>query len=105
LAFGTDGNALKSCRYTHDVPSEDDPTTTTVNEADPYAEFTLNADHPKTYCMEKPGTSTTAIPCTGKRVTGNLINQNFLVIRGDKSCPADDTSTPLINGNTRQHQP
>ena len=103
--FGSGGSQFKSCRYTMDLPSVDNPTTTTINEADPNADFTLNADHPKTYCMENPGTSTVAMPCTGKRVTGNLINQNFLVIRGDKSCPGDDSSTPLINGNTRQHQP
>jgi hypothetical protein len=43
-------------------------------------------------------------------VTGGLINQNFLVIRaGDGTaaftCPADDTSTEFINGNTWHHQP
>jgi len=103
--FGGGGSEFKSCRYTTDLPSVDDAATVTINEADPNADFTLNADHPKTYCMENPGTATVAVPCTGKRVTGNLINQNFLVIRGDKSCPGDDSSTPLINGNTRQHQP
>jgi Tfp pilus assembly protein PilV len=43
-------------------------------------------------------------------VTTPLFNQNFLVIAaGDGSlafgCPADDTSTPQINGNTFRHQP
>jgi hypothetical protein len=27
-------------------------------------------------------------PCTGQRVKGNLINQNFLVIAASQSCPA-----------------
>lgn len=40
----------------------------------------------------------------------SLVNQNFLVISaGDGTvafnCPVDDTSTPLINGNTFIHQP
>jgi hypothetical protein len=39
-----------------------------------------------------------------------LTNQNFLVIRaGDGTtpftCPTDDTSTPLVDGDTRRHQP
>jgi hypothetical protein len=95
VTFSTSATDYRSCRYTTDLPSD----------ADPNAEFTLNADHPKTYCMEKPGTPPAGEVCTGKRVTGNLINQNFLVIRGNLSCPADDSSTPLINGNTRPHQP
>lgn len=53
-----------------------------------------NAEHPLDYVA----------------VTGALINQNFLVIRaGDGTdafdCPADDTSTGFINGNTWHHQP
>ena len=44
----------------------------------------------------------------------NLINQNFLVIKGHQSCPTErnDDGTlngqgldPLILANTRQHQP
>lgn len=93
--FATDAANYRSCRYTADI----------ANDSDLNAEFTVNADHPKTYCMEKPGTVTTAAPCTGKRVTGNLINQNFLIIPGHRFCPADDASTPLINGNTQSHQP
>ncbi len=43
-------------------------------------------------------------------VPGALTNQNFLVIRaGDGTtafdCPADDATTPLVNGNTWHHQP
>jgi hypothetical protein len=44
-------------------------------------------------------------------VSTSLANKNFLVIRaGDGmppafECPGDDTSTPLINGNTWRHQP
>lgn len=96
VTFAGNANGVRSCRYTTDVPSADDPN----------ADFTVNADHPKTYCMEKPGTPTADTPCTGKRVTGNLINQNFLVIPGNRTCPTDEGGTnPLINGNTRQHQP
>ena len=95
VAFSNDASNYRSCRYTADLASDTDLT----------AAFTLNADHPKTYCMEVPGVATANAPCTGKRVTGNLINQNFLVIRGNRSCPADDASTPLISGNTQSHQP
>lgn len=53
-----------------------------------------NVDHPLDYL----------------NLTESLINQNFLVIRaGDGTtpfdCPADNTTTPLINGNTWHHQP
>ncbi|MDO9286023.1 MAG: prepilin-type N-terminal cleavage/methylation domain-containing protein [Aquabacterium sp.] len=96
VAFGTSATGYRSCRYTADMPSD----------ADPNADFTVNEDHPKTYCMEKPGTPTAEVPCTGRRVTGNLINQNFLVIPGNRSCPTEEGGTdPLVNGNTRQHQP
>ncbi|OGB05766.1 MAG: hypothetical protein A3E25_15240 [Burkholderiales bacterium RIFCSPHIGHO2_12_FULL_69_20] len=96
ITFSTSATGYRSCRYTADVPSD----------ADPYADFTLNEDHPKAYCMEKPGTATADAPCTGRRVTGNLINQNFLVIPGQQTCPTDEGGiSALINGNTRQHQP
>ena len=58
-------------------------------------DVTTNSDHPATYCMEKSGSATLGIPCTGQRVKTNLINQNFLVIAGSKTCPA----------STLQHQP
>jgi hypothetical protein len=53
-----------------------------------------NADHPLDYLG----------------VDGTLVGQNFLVIRaGDGTtafdCPADDSTTPLVNGNTWHHQP
>lgn len=43
-------------------------------------------------------------------VTTSLVNQNFLVILGGDGalpfdCPADDTATPRIDGNTYHHQP
>jgi Tfp pilus assembly protein PilV len=43
-------------------------------------------------------------------VTGGLINQNFLVIRGGDGsnafdCPDDDPGTEFINGTTWHHQP
>ena len=91
--FAADAGNYRSCRYTSKLVT------------DPAAAFTLNADHPKTYCVEVPGATTPLAPCTGKRVTGNLINQNFLIIRGNRSCPADEPLTPLINGNTLPHQP
>lgn len=96
VVFGISSTGYRSCRYTTDLPSGTDPN----------AEFTVNEDHPKAYCMEKPGTATAEVPCTGRRVTGNLINQNFLVIPGNRTCPTDEGGTdPLVNGNTRQHQP
>ncbi len=86
LLNGTTGNDYQSCRYTKAT-----------------IDFTLNDDHPKSYCMEKSGTATAAAPCTGKKVTGNLGNQNFLVIKATETCPAD-VAGDLINTNTLQHQ-
>lgn len=68
------------------------------------SDFTSNEDHPATYCMERAGIPQRTKSCTGRPVMSNLINQNFLVVRGSINCPADG-SDPLINGNTRQHQP
>lgn len=54
-----------------------------------------NEDHPRDYY----------------RVTNSLVGQNFLVIRAGNGsgsafdCPADDTSTPDIDGSTWHHQP
>ena len=96
----SDGNRLQSgedfvaCRYTNDLPTGDDPD----------GRYTVNPDHPYEYCMEKSGPVPFGKVCTGRLVNSNLINQNFLVIRSAYSCPADG-SDPLINGNTRQHQP
>lgn len=54
---------------------------------------TTNADHPKVY----------------SNVSGNLINQNFLVIAGPKGCPSDSAADPssgdFVNSNTLAHQP
>ena len=42
-------------------------------------------------------------------VSGNLTNQNFVVIRSVKQCPTDVPADPaagdLVNSNTLQHQP
>lgn len=51
-----------------------------------------------------------AHPLDYVNVSTPLMQQNFLVIRaGDGltafTCPGDDTTTPLINGNTFDHQP
>lgn len=53
-----------------------------------------NAEHPLNYVDVDVG----------------LQNQNFLVIKAGNGtdafdCPADDTATPLVNGNTWHHQP
>jgi Tfp pilus assembly protein PilV len=56
-------------------------------------ESVANADHPRNYLD----------------VSGNLTNQNFIVIRASKTCPTDVPANPasgdLINSNTLQHQP
>ena len=52
-----------------------------------------NADHPRNY----------------SGVSGNLTNQNFVVIAGRKHCPTDVAANPsagdFVNSNTLQHQP
>ena len=86
-------SGVKVCRYT--LASTD---------------TTANVDHPKTYCVTDASVAAQMpIRCEATRVTNNLINQNFLVIRGDLSCPTD-TAINLANGkltsfNTLQHQP
>ena len=114
MEFGLLPSTHKVCRYTTDLPSADDPDSL-ANESDPHAQFTLNANHPRKYCLERPrNTNEAGLACTGKRAKVNLIHQNFLVIRGDMSCPTElnDDGTlngtgldPLILANTRQHQP
>jgi Tfp pilus assembly protein PilV len=104
LTLGTTGaNRYQVCRYTTATPSIDDPSTN-ANEAltDPNGDYTANVDHPKTYCLTAPNT---AASCLNTHVTGNLINQSFLVIDGAATCPGDNPATPLVNGNTRPHQP
>jgi Tfp pilus assembly protein PilV len=84
------------CRYTEALPSA----------SDTGGDFIVNAKHPKSYCMEIAGTATAAAPCTGSKVTVNLTKQDFLVIDSrESSCPGDNPTTPLVNGNTRPHQP
>ena len=118
LEFGYVASSYKSCRYTSDLPTAENEATTTVTEADPHAQYTRNADHPLKYCMERPrNPSEASLSCTGSRVKTNLINQNFLIMRGDHLCPTENPqdTDPLArsfddNGNqivvnTRQHQP
>lgn len=81
LSVGNEVDRYRVCRYTRLV-------------GDPPAPSTRNVDHPNTYT----------------NVTTALLDQNFLVIRaGDGTdsfaCPGDDTSTPLVNGQTWLHQP
>jgi Tfp pilus assembly protein PilV len=85
-----DADRYKVCRYT---PGRGEDAN---GDGKPDGDFPLNGnlDHPLDYV----------------NVTGALRNQNFLVIRaGNDSmpfdCPADDPSTPLIDGNTWHHQP
>lgn len=78
----TSASQYRVCRYT-----------TLRSQAVVPTEIT-NAEHPYRYVDVDIG----------------LQYQNFLVIRaGDGSvafdCPADDTATPLVNGNTWHHQP
>lgn len=113
-AFSVLESDYKSCRYTTDLPSAENPDTVAI-EADPHAQYTLNAEHPRKYCMERPRNNNEAgLACTGRRVKLNLINQNFLVIKGNQTCPTElnDNGTPngqgidaLVLANTRQHQP
>lgn len=90
--LGTTENSYRVCRYT---PSND--------------QYAANADHPFEYAKWVAGCSTIAGSEKCRPVTGNLINQNFLVIEGSKSCPTDgpvNVSTgDLVNTNTRPHQP
>ena len=91
----TSTSDYKVCRYT------------TAAATNPY---TSNPNHPPSYCVEKSSPAPTAlVRCNGRRVTGNLINQNFLVIAAAQSCPTDVAADPAngdyINSNTLQHQP
>lgn len=71
-------------------------------------DFTDNANHPKTYAKWKASCDQPGDDLC-RPVIGNLINQNFLVIAGTKSCPTDVASNPatgdMVNSNTLQHQP
>ena len=112
--FSALASDFKSCRYTSDLPRAEDTKTSDI-EADPNAEYTINADHPRKYCLERPrNTNESGLACKGNRVKVNLINQNFLVIKGNQTCPTelndDGTSNGqgqdrLVLANTRQHQP
>lgn len=57
------------------------------------AQAVANRDHPRNYAD----------------VSGNLTNQNFVVIASSKTCPIDIAANPavgdLVNSNTLQHQP
>jgi hypothetical protein len=54
-------------------------------------------------------TANTNHPLAYTNVSGNLINQNFLIIAGQKSCPTDGAVNPaagdFVNSNTLPHQP
>ena len=62
------------------------------------------------YLPVVPAISNAQHPLNYLDVDSGLLNQNFLIIRaGDGTsafdCPADDASTPFVNGNTWHHQP
>ena len=95
-ALITPGNLstdLKVCRYT---PASGD--------------LTPNVDHPLTYCVTDAAVvAQQPIRCEATRVITNLINQNFLVIQGDQTCPTDSAidlaAGKLTSFNTLAHQP
>ena len=86
-AVGTTAGTYRVCRYT------------TVKD-----DYTDNFDHPAEY-----GKTAASCGLACPKVSTNLINQNFLIIDGTKSCPEDVPVAPatgdLVNSNTRQHQP
>jgi Tfp pilus assembly protein PilV len=90
--IGTVENSYRVCRYTPSV-----------------SQYAANVDHPADYGKWVAGCSTVVSSEKCRPVTGNLINQNFLVIEGSKTCPTDvpvDVAAGnLVNTNTRQHQP
>jgi Tfp pilus assembly protein PilV len=86
-SIGTGEGAYRVCRYTGKM-----------------SDYTDNIDHPAEY-----GKTDESCGMACPKVIGNLINQNFLIIDGTKSCPEDGPAKPgagdLVNSNTRQHQP
>jgi Tfp pilus assembly protein PilV len=86
-SIGTTEGTYRVCRYT--MAGSD---------------YTDNIDHPAEY-----GKTSESCGMSCSRVTGNLINQNFLIVDGTKPCPEDVTAEPakgdMVNSNTRQHQP
>jgi Tfp pilus assembly protein PilV len=92
VSIGVLSTQAKVCRYT-----------TAANE------YAANEDHPKTYCIVASTTLADSLSCNRTRVNGNLINQNFLVIPGDRDCPSDSAinlaAGDMLNTNTLQHQP
>lgn len=93
LPGSTTTNDYKVCRYTAAA-----------------TDYTANLDHPRSYCVEKSTPDpTNLIPCNGRLVTGNLVNQNFLVVAAAQNCPTDVAADPArgdyVNSNTLPHQP
>lgn len=83
-------SAYRVCRYT---PYRNNDAVGT-RQPPPSGPALTNDDHPLLYSF----------------VSGSLLNQNFLVIRAGNGsvafdCPADDSATPRVNGNTWHHQP
>jgi hypothetical protein len=85
--IGSGAGRYRVCRYTQAL-----------------SDYTDNDDHPAWYSADTAGCASTCRP-----VTGNLINQNFLVIDGTKTCPAESSPVDpgngnFFNSNTRLHQ-
>ena len=84
-------SAYRACRYT---PAAND--------------LALNADHPKTYCVDRIAPSLSVsnpvLPCNGQWVANNLTNQNFLVIAATQTCPAPVPAANAVNYKTFVHQ-
>ena len=84
--IGATSGSYKVCRYTQ------------ASDA-----YTDNDNHPEYYGVDAATCASTCRP-----VKGNLVNQNFLIIDGTKSCPTDSAVDPangnLINSNTLLHQ-
>lgn len=94
LTLGAEAGQYKVCRYSDNydyIPAK--PAAPGVPAAPARNTTVDNAEHPLVY----------------SNVTGPLINQNFLIIRGSLACPADRQANPaagdFINSNTVEHQP
>lgn len=95
------------CRYTPVRGCQ--PATGDTIWGEPGATASCSAPVPPAAAASRPMTNDDH-PLDYLNANVSLINQNYLVIRaGDGTtpfdCPADDTATPLINGNTWHHQP
>jgi len=91
-SIGATTGKYRVCRYT-----------TSTNQ------YANNVDHPAVYSQWVANCGVTVADPACRPVTGNLINQNFLIVDGGQTCPTDTAVDPvagkLVNNNTLQHQP